>query len=224
MNIQQIKNINLFHGLNEEEVTKALTYLNAYEKTYRKNSTIFHAGDYIHEMGIVLEGSVTIENNDIWGNKTILNMIKKNDSFAESYAYLHDMPLLIDVIANEKTTILFLEINVLANSLKNKPNWAITILQNLCFLSSHKNLHLSQRSFHTSSKSIRARVMSYLHSLSIQLQSKEFEIPFNRQQLADYLNVERTALSKELKRMKENNLILYHKNHFLILANKDDQL
>ena len=81
-------------------------------------------------------------------------------------------------------------------------------------ISMRKNLMLSGRSFHTSPKTIRGRVMAYLSSMSLQAGSDEFDIPFDRQQLADYLNVERTALSKELGRMQKEELITVRKNHF----------
>ena len=96
-------------------------------------------------------------------------------------------------------------------------------MSNLLTISAHKNLHLSGRSFHTSPKSIRGRVMSYLNSVSIQTGKREFDIPFDRQQLADYLNVERTALSKELGKMQKDGYFTVRKNHFLILkANMED--
>ena len=84
-------------------------------------------------------------------------------------------------------------------------------------ISAHKNLHLSWRSFHTSPKSLRGRVMSYLNSVSIQTGKREFDIPFDRQQLADYLNVERTALSKELGKMQKDGYFTVRKNHFVII-------
>lgn len=91
-------------------------------------------------------------------------------------------------------------------------------ISNLLVLSTHKNLALSGRSFHTSPKTIRGRVMSYLNAVSIKKHSNQFTIPFDRQQLADYLNLDRTALSKELGKMKRDGLIDYHKNFFSIIS------
>ncbi|MBR2807174.1 MAG: winged helix-turn-helix domain-containing protein, partial [Oscillospiraceae bacterium] len=83
-------------------------------------------------------------------------------------------------------------------------------------ISAHKNLALSGRSFHTAPKTIRGRVMSYLNTVSLQRGSREFDIPFDRQQLADYLNLERSALSKELGKMQRDGLITVRKNHFIL--------
>ncbi len=93
---------------------------------------------------------------------------------------------------------------------------------NLLSISAHKNLILSERGFHTAPKTIRGRVMSYLNSVSLQKRSREFDIPFDRQQLADYLNLDRSALSKELGKMQRDGLISARKNHFIILRSESD--
>ena len=94
--------------------------------------------------------------------------------------------------------------------------WTMKLITNLLLISSYKNLLLSGRSFHTSPKTIRGRVMAYLTSVSLQKHSREFDIPFDRQQLADYLNLERSALSKELGKMQKEGILTTRKNHFTI--------
>lgn len=211
-----LMNTMLFKGMSEEEITKALSFLQAKEQIYRKGAGIFHAGMVTDRMGMILEGSVTIENNDLWGNRTILSLLGKGQLFAETFAYLPDEPMLVDVVANENCRILFLKIGSLQLPLGNDAPWAMTFLSNLLGISSQKNLILSGRSFHTAPKTIRGRVMSYLNSVSLQKNRKEFDIPFDRQQLADYLNLERSALSKELGKMQKDGLITVRKNHFSI--------
>lgn len=216
MDINQIKDTIIFQGMTESEIGDALKGLNAVTKNYNKGSTILFAGSKTKRMGLVLEGSVTIENNDIWGNKTILGYVGKNEFFAETYGMLSDEPMLVDVVANEDCTIVFLTIAALrSDALRNEP-WASKIIGNLLIISTQKNLALSGRSFHISHKTVRGRVMSYLNSESIRKGRMAFEIPFNRQQMADYLNLDRTALSKELGRMKREGLIDFNKNHFQI--------
>lgn len=209
-----LSNNMLFLGMNEAEIKEALRLLEAREKRYERGELIFHAGSLTSLMGIVLAGSVTVESNDVWGNRTILSHVGRNQVFAETYAFLREEPLLVDVAANEACHILFLRIDMLSavgRELSNK------LLANLLMISAHKNLHLSGRSFHTSPKTIRGRVMSYLNSVLIQTGKQEFDLPFNRQQLADYLNVERTALSKELGKMQKDGLFTVRKNHFVVL-------
>ena len=216
MQMDVIQQVALFRGMDEAELAAALSALSAKEKTYEKDETILYAGNVSEHMGLVLEGSVTIESNDVWGNRTILSHIEKGGTFAETYALLEDEPMLVDVIANEKSNILFLRIGSLNLLQQDISPWRVKLIGNLLRISSQKNLHLSGRSFHTAPKSIRGRVMAYLNTVSLQKHKTAFDIPFDRQQLADYLNVERTALSRELGNMQAEGLITVKRNHFEI--------
>ena len=220
MQMDVIQQVALFRGMDEAELAAALSALSAKEKTYEKDETILYAGNVSEHMGLVLEGSVTIESNDIWGNRTILSHIEKGGTFAETYALLEDEPMLVDVIANEKSNILFLRIGSLNLLQQDISPWRVKLIGNLLRISSQKNLHLSGRSFHTAPKSIRGRVMAYLNSVSLQKNKIDFDIPFDRQQLADYLNVERSALSRELSNMQQDGLIIVRRNHFEIAKNE----
>lgn len=214
MDVSKIKNTILFRGMSEKEISDALEGLRAVTKKYKKGATILHAGSVTKRMGLVLEGSVTIENNDVWGNRTIFSHVGKNQFFAETYGLLANEPMLVDVVANEDCNILFLSIGSLGRGFPDQESWTAKIMSNLLIISTQKNLTLSGRIFHTAPKTIRGRVMSYLNSVSIQKGMTEFDIPFDRQQMADYLNLDRTALSKELRKMKDDGLIDFHKNHF----------
>jgi CRP-like cAMP-binding protein len=208
----------LFSGMTDKEITSLLKTLDAGNNDYKKNEPILHAGSKPGVIGIVLSGSVTILSDDIWGNRTILSHIGKGGLFAEAYALLEDVPMLVDVMANEGSSILMLNTKGILNSTKSQNSWDFKFLRNLLLISSKKNLNLSGRSFHTSPKTIRERVMSYLNTLALQNDSTEFDIPFDRQQLADYLNLERSALSKELGKMKKEGIIETRKSHFKILT------
>ena len=214
-----IRSAVIFHGMTQAETDEALRCLCAEERKYRKGQVILQAGNTTSRMGLVLEGSVTIESNDLWGNRTILSHIGPGEFFAETYAFLRTEPMLVDVSANEESRILFLDLAVPDDSARSA--WQALLIRNLLIISSRKNLHLSGRSFHTSSRSIRGRVMSYLNTLSLQKKSVSFDIPFDRQQLADYLNVERSALSKELGKMQKEGLISTMKKHFILLEQQE---
>ncbi|MCR4751564.1 MAG: Crp/Fnr family transcriptional regulator [Eubacterium sp.] len=216
MHLEILQRSMLFHGLTADEISAALAFFHAEKKQYKKGAVILHAGLTTDRMGLVLEGSVTIENNDIWGNRTILSHIGKGQFFAETYAYLPVEPMLVDVVANENCRILFLRIGSMQGPFNLPGPWLMTFVSNLLRISAHKNLSLSGRSFHTAPKTIRGRVLSYLNTVSLQKGSHEFDIPFDRQQLADYLNLERSALSKELGKMRRDGLITVRKNHFIL--------
>ena len=206
----------IFKGMSEDEIQAAMCVLQAHDRSYKKGETVFHAGETTDSMGLMLEGSVTIRSDDLWGNRTILSHVGPGQFFAETYAFLREAVLLVDVCANENCRILFFRIGALQGPTGRADPWLLRLTTNLLVISSHKNLILSERSFHTAPRTIRARLLAYLHTVSVQRRSAEFDIPFDRQQLADYLNIDRTALSRELGRMQDEGLIAFRKNHFVI--------
>ncbi|MBR3666729.1 MAG: Crp/Fnr family transcriptional regulator [Ruminococcus sp.] len=213
MDISILRNSILFKGFDDTEISELLKALKALEKKYNKGNVIFSSGETIDNLCYVTAGSVTVESNDMWGNRTILNLVSKGQFFAESYALLPNEPMLVDVCAAEDCTIIFLSMRSLTN-LDDKIR--SRLLANLLTITTRKNLHLSSRSFHTAPRQVRRRIMAYLNTVSVRKHSREFDIPFDRQQLADYLNVERSVLSNELSKMQRDGLIRCRKNHFEI--------
>ena len=213
MIIFNLKSSVLFKSFNEIETEILLKTLSIREKTFKKGAMIFPSGDMTDDLCSVSNGSITIESNDMWGNRTILNLVGKGNFFAESYALLPNEPMLVDVCANEDCTIIMLDMKSIR---KLNDDIKARLLANLLMITTRKNLHLSSRSFHTAPRQVRGRVMAYLNTISVQKKSREFEIPFDRQQLADYLNVERSVLSNELSKMQKDGLIICRKNHFKI--------
>lgn len=221
MNMQVCEKIMIFRGMTREEIDIALMELHGEEAYYQKGQAVFLAGNVTQKMGLVLDGSVTIENNDMWGNRTILSYVGEGQLFAETYAILKEESMLVDVVANENCHILFLNMGYLHTLNLQSGTWTAKLTTNLLTICAHKNLLLSNRSFHTAPKTIRGRVMAYLNSVALQKNSREFDIPFNRQQLADYLNLERSALSKEIGKMQREGIITSKKNHFIIQGNPE---
>ncbi len=186
------------------------------ESSYEKNAVIFHTGQMTEEIGVVVNGCIHIENIDLLGNKSILSDISAGQVFAETYAFCEE-PLMVDVVAAADSTILFLNVKKMLLPQYNSYHWQTTMRNNLLISAMHKNLILSQRIFCTTSKTIRGRILTYLSAQALkQNNARSFEIPFDRQQLADYLNVDRSALSKELGKMQEEGIITFRKNFFTI--------
>ena len=215
MDITPLRENLLFHGMDEDEIGECLRALSARTRRCEKDALILRAGEKAERMGVVLRGSVTVETNDVWGGRTILSHVSAGGFFAETYAYLGGM-MPVDVAASADCEVLFLRIGELQNAPAGS-GWRAKLIQNLLSVSMQKNLTLAGRSFHTAPKTIRGRVLAYLNTVSIQSQSTQFDIPFDRQQLADYLNVERTALSKELGKMRADGLLRCRRNHFVLL-------
>jgi CRP/FNR family transcriptional regulator, dissimilatory nitrate respiration regulator len=207
----------IFSGITDTEFKEMQDLGCIRTKTYPKNTPVFYTGDLTKELGLVLSGRVTIENIDLWGNRNILSDIAPGHAFAETYA-LANLPLMVDAITSEESQILLVNVKDLLTDRYAQTSWQPKLIRNLLLLTTRKNLTLSSRIFCTAPKKIRPRVLIYLSNCSVQYGSPEFDIPFDRQELADYLNLDRTALSKELAKMKADGLIDYQKNHFVLYA------
>jgi len=206
----------LFRGAAPEEIPEILEHLDHRLRSFKKNMTIYNAGDIIDSLGIVLRGSVSVENDDVWGNKSVLSVFGPGEIFAETYAAVKDQPSMVSVYAREDSEILFINVRKMLASPTEEFAHTSLIVRNLLAISLRKNLALSRRIFNTSSKSIRGRLLSFLSFESAQNHSTDFYISYDRQQLADFLSVDRSALSKELGKMKEEGLIDFKKNHFIL--------
>lgn len=216
MDIKFLASTYLFQGMRLDEISGIMGCLQAEEKEYKKGEYIYRVGDQVHRIGLLLSGQLSIENDDLWGNKTILNMITPGNVFLENYACIPNEPLMISVVAVSKATVLYLDMSHLITPCNNSCSFHNKLIQNLLSISARKNLNLSRRSFHTAAKTIRTRLLSYLSYEAAKQGGYEFDIPFNRQQLADYLNVDRSALSNELSKMTKEGLLVVNRSHFQI--------
>lgn len=219
MDIVFFQRSQIFEGMSAEEIKSTLDYLNVFKRSYEKHDLVLRSGSPTKFLGLIEKGSVIVERNDFWGNRTVITSFSENEYFAEAYALNPRAVVPVDIVANSNSSIIFLEIanvyNMADSSARNK------LLSNLLKISVGKNMYLSNRTFLLSSKSVRDKILAYLNNVRLQKGTNEFDIPFDRQQLADFLNIERTALSKELSRMKSEGLIEYRKNHFILLSTED---
>jgi len=206
----------LFRGSTPDEVATMLGCLGARERRYISGERVWHMGDTTKSVGLVLEGTVRVESVDVWGNVSVMHHVQPGQLFGEAYA-ASDEPLMVDVVASDDCRILFLDVaKVLTTCPHACPHHARTSA-NLTAAIARQCLALSYRIFHTAPKTIRGKVLSYLSSQVEHVGAAEFDIPYNRQQLADYLGVDRSALSAELSRMVRDGLIEPHRNHFRLL-------
>ncbi len=206
----------IFQNITDQDLNEMEQHALLREASFEKGAVIFHTGQMIQEIGLVINGTIHIENIDLLGNKSILSDIAAGQVFAETYAFCEE-PLMVDVIAASDSDILFLNVKKMLSPQYNSYNWQSTMQINLLISAMQKNLILSQRIFCTTPKTIRSRILTYLSAQALrQNNAHSFEIPFDRQQLADYLNVDRSALSKELGKMQKEGIISFRKNHFTI--------
>lgn len=213
MNFQFLSKTLLFRGTTETEAEAMLQCMGSHTKRYGKDETVCRAGETVECMGLVLTGGVNIENDDVWGNRSILSHVGPGQIFAETYACVPGEALMVNVRASEKTEVLFLNAARLLSTCPNACEHHGKLIKNLLQISARKNLELSRRILYTSSKSIRGRLLSYFSQQAMR-NGLRFTIPFNRQQLADYLGVDRSALSNELSKMRREGILEYDKNTF----------
>ena len=216
MDYKLLENAPLFKDVPPEEINVMLQCLGTEERDYDKGETIFHAGDVIHNIGLVLTGRVQIENDDVWGNKSVMESVGPGFAFAESYACLPGEPPYGISHCSRTFPYPVFRYRTGTDHLSfclhppqpPDPEPVIYLFP--------ENLNLSRRIFHTSSKSIRGRLLSYLSFQASKAGSRDFCIPFNRQQLADYLSIDRSAMSAELGKMRKEGILETDKNHFVL--------
>ena len=211
----EVFSLPLFHGISETGRTALVSSGWLRTCSFEKNQTIYHMGDRVSELGIVLSGSVFVENTDLWGNRSILSKITPGQVFAETYAFCRE-PMMVNVTAAEASTVLFFNLRNLDQTADGDDAWLSQLRSNMLRISMQKNLTLSNRIFCTTPKTIRERVLVYLAAQSTKTGADTFTIPFDRQGLADYLNLDRSALSKELGKMQKEGILEFHKNKFTL--------
>lgn len=211
-----LKNTPLFSGTSEEEISAMLHCLNATVITRQKGSYIIRAGEHTGFMGLVLEGCVLVIQEDIWGHRNIMDRVTPGESFAESYAASKDSVLNISAVADTDCRILSLDINRVLSVCPTACSHHNRVVRNLVSAIAQKNLKFNEKITHMSKRSTKEKLLSYLSSESQRQGSLSFTIPYDRQQLADYLCVERAAMSAELSKLQKAGLLEYNKNHFVL--------
>ena len=206
----------LFAGSTPGEIDAMLECLKARERRYKAGARIHRMGDVISTVGFVLEGCVRIENVNVWGSVNMLGTMESGDMFGAAYAAVPGEPMLVDVVAVRDSKVLFLDLaKVLTTCPRTCPHHC-KVSANMVATIARRNIEFSRRIFHMAPKTIRGKVLAYLSDMAERAGSREFDIPFDRQQLAGYLGVDRSALSAELSRMQKAGLIETHRSHFML--------
>ena len=206
----------LFEGSSPDEIKAMLECLDARERRFKEGARIHRMGDAIKTAGLVLEGCVRIENVDVWGNVNVLGTMEAGDLFGVAYAAVPDEPLMVDVVAAKDSRVLFVKLSKVLTTCPRACPHHTRVSANMTAIIARRNIALSRRILHVAPKTIRGKVLAYLSDEAERAGSREFDIPFNRQRLADYLGVDRSALSAELSRMQNAGLIETHRSHFVL--------
>lgn len=215
--IPVLKQTLLFIGTDENEISAMLGCLQAKKHSYKKGEYVFKQGEYLNNITVLVEGSLHIQKDDYWGNRSIINIIGIGEMFGEAYAAPNSGVLLNDVVAVENSTVIFFDVRRILTVCSSACKFHSTVVQNLFFAISEKNRKLMQKLGYMTKRSTRDKLISYLSEEAKRQNSSSFTIPFNRQQLADFLSVDRSAMSNELCKMRNDGLLIFEKNKFTLL-------
>ena len=211
--MEVLKKARLFQGISEEELVELLRSLQAETVPYHKGQFILHRGTTVRRMGMVLTGAAHLIKEDFWGNRVILAQSGPGQIFAESYACLGDEKLNISVVAAVPTEVMFLDVGRIFQVCTTACAYHTKLIENLTMVLAGRNVMLTQKVEHISQKNTREKLLSYLSGEAQRTGNASFSIPYNRQELADYLSVDR-AMCTELGKLKKEGVLDYTKSRF----------
>lgn len=223
-----MKNINLdncllFKNISADGQSSLCHCFKFMEKRYKKNEYIIHCGDSIQYILILISGALNVIEDDYWGNRSIIDYILPNQTFGLSYAYSKIQTYPISVMAKTNSKVIFIDIRQIFSPCDKHCIHHQQLIKNTVEIISEKNTFLMERIEHLSKRTTKDKILTFLSYASKKANSNVFDIPFDRQELADYLSVDRSALSNELSKLKKLGMIDFNKNHFTLffLKNKN---
>lgn len=212
-----LKKTQLFSGASDEDIEAMLGCLQAKLCTYEKGEYVLREGERVERLMMLVKGELHIQRDDYWGNRSIISMVGVGEMFGEAYAAPESGPLMNDVLAVEDSAVIFLDMGKLLTVCPNGCKFHAMAVKNLFFAISEKNRKLVRKLGYMSRRTTREKLIAYLSEEAKRQNSGSFSIPFNRQQLADFLSVDRSAMSNELCRLRNEGLIEFEKNRFRLL-------
>lgn len=218
--LNKLRNSELFKNISDEDIIKSIECLKGKVTKYNKDDIIYSIGDEINKIGIILYGSILITKDDIMGNRNILTSISESGLFAETFVCSNIKYIPVTVIANEESEILFLEFKQFINSCKSNCDFQNKLIMNMLYILANKNFTLNNKLEILSTKTTRDKLIAYFNIQINIKKTNKFKIPFNREALADYLNLNRSSMSRELSKMRDEGIIKFNKNEFEIVSYK----
>lgn len=207
----------LFSGIAPEDLPSALENLCARTVHFAKNQYIFRTEDPAGLIGIVLSGQVHIIREDYWGESSILALIDPGDIFGEAFACAALSQFPVSAVAIRNAEILLIDFSKIISPAITDNHINTLLTSNMLKILAQKNILLTQKLEHVNKKTIREKLLSYLSYLALQQGRSEITVPFNRQELANYLGTDRSALSREISSMQKDCIFEYKGSDFKLL-------
>ena len=216
--IAQLQKSALFAGIKKEDVEKMFMCFAFHKRKVDKGTFIFRAGDDIHKTYLIMKGRMHIIDEDFWGNRSIIETMEADTLFGEAYVLSSATQHLVSVVAAQDSVVFEIEPTKMLEACPQGCDCHTKVIRNVAYILSEKIVRLTEKLGHVMRRTTREKVSSYLSMRARQEKSSSFSIPYSRQQLAEYLCVDRSALSHELSKMRDLKIIQYHKNHFELLS------
>jgi len=213
-----LRNSPFFQGMTGEEILSVLGCVNAAVQRKQKGEYILRVGDSTESMGLVLKGAVLVLQEDLWGHRNIIHRIGPGEYFAEPFAATAGSVLNVSVVADEDSEIMLLNMERFLGVCPHACAHHSRMVRNLVSVMARRVLDLNEKLTHMAKRSTREKLLSYLSAESLRQGKLSFTIPYDRQQLADYLSVERAAMSVELSKLQKEGLLKTNRNQFELFA------
>ena len=210
-----LRNTGLFEGIEDDEMETMLKCLGAFTRRYAKDEFLFRRGDRTDCLGVVLSGNVRGVREDWWGNRTVLGDAGREKVICTDYACTSD-PLDVSIVATEPTEVMFLDVGRAANVCNSSCEFHNRLVKNLMKSLAGMSLGMNRRLDQLSKRSTREKICAFLSDQARAAGSCDFVIGMNRQEMADYLGVDRSAMSTELGKMQREGILEFQKNHFVL--------
>lgn len=208
----------LFDGIDERDIAPMLSCLGARRAGFAKGEYLLREGETTDCVGLLLSGSALIVRDDFWGNRNLIAKATPPQLFAEAYACCPGAPLGVSVVAQHPGELLWLSVARILTVCPSSCERHSALIRNLLSAIARRNLYFNEKLVHMGQRTTREKLLSYLSAEARAAASDEFRIPFDRQQLADYLSVERSAMSAELGRLRRDGVVEFEKNRFRLIA------
>ena len=215
--LKVLKKCGLFVGIADEQLLTMLSCLGATVRTYGKNQVILSEGDAAERVGVVLSGAVQIVRVDYYGNRSILAELQPGQMLGESFACANVRSIPVNVMATEKSEVLLIDAKRILNICNSACGFHNQLIYNLMKLVATKNLIFHQKLEIISKRTTREKLMTYLMMQAKLQNSNSFTVQFDRQELADYLEVDRSGLSAEISKLRKEGVLECRKSKFTLL-------
>ena len=205
----------LFRGLRRAQIREMLPCLSARQSRFRRGQFLLRAGDRVAFAGILLSGEAEVLQEDFWGNRNLLAAVGPGDLFAEAFACAHAVSP-VSVLCKTDGSVLYLNVRAVFSPCEKACAQHKALSQNLIRVLAEKNMQLNEKAGFLSQRTTREKLLAYLSAQARRAGSASFRIPFDRQQLADYLCIDRAAMSTEISKLQKEGFIKTNRNHFEI--------